>query len=150
MPRKRTFGTHEIHAPWWDPHEIVIIREFNSDDDDWITDQAASMEAGSSDMKWAQGTVRRMTLVRGIVSWTFTDERNVPMPWPALSRDEDPAKVYKMRDQILRTLDPKDSAFIYGEVNKRNQAMTSEEADTFFENASNGSKGSQETSPLPS
>ncbi len=97
------------------------------------------MEAGTSDMRWAQGTVRRLTLARGIVHWTFTDERNTPIPFPPLKEDGDNTKELKARDRVLRKLAPEDSAFIYKSINEHNQAMTEEEADTFFENASNGS-----------
>lgn len=152
MPRRKTFGTHQIHAEWWDAHEFVVIRELNAEDIEWLQDEATSLIAdskakndGKVDVKLLNGTQRRLTLVRGIVSWTFTDAHNNPMPMPAYT---DNPKVIAQRLQSLRSLAPEDAQYIYEQLDKINQPMTAQEQDDFLDNASTGLEESQAPSHL--
>jgi hypothetical protein len=147
MPRRKTFGTHEIHADWWDNHELVIIKDLTSEDDDWISDKTSTMTVGEADMSMKWGTTRRLTLIRGIESWTFTDDHNRSIPFPPFKNDP---KVIAARTEALAGLASEDSNFIYGELNKRNQPMSEVEQEKLLTSASPGLEVRAETSPLSS
>lgn len=133
MARRKATQSKVIQAPHWDTHETVLIRSLTGDDFDWINDRMAvvdttNVSAGAADMQMKLGTAQRLTIIRGIDSWTFTDENNNPMPWPPLSRNEsDNLAICQQREQILKSVFPEDRLFIYNAINALNQPMSEEE-----------------------
>jgi hypothetical protein len=129
MSRRRTIATQQIHADWWDGHEVVVIRSLRAEDTDWVQDQLAEMVTGKgkdASMALKLGTTKRLTTLRGVVSWTFTDELGNPQPF---------------NEDALRMLAPEDADYIYGEINKLNQPMSEEEKKASLTNVNGGSQG---------
>lgn len=138
MPRRKQFSFKQIHADWWDAHETVLIRAFRAGDEDWIQDHAASVASdldGDQTVDMAIGTIRHLSLVRGIESWTFTDSNGQPIPFPPLGSKE----AMVARRAALKDLAPEDTAFIYAEINQLNQPMSPEEKKDSPTPAMNGS-----------
>jgi hypothetical protein len=141
MPRQKSIQSKTVHADHWDNHEIVCIRGLTGYDSDWIQDQMMTQAAGQ-DMAIKIGTAQRLTLIRCIESWTFTDYNNNPIPWPPLSINEaDNGAICKMREQSLAQVFPDDRAYIYGEINAINQPMKEDEKKG---SSMNGNAGSHE------
>lgn len=141
MPRRK-LGTFAIPpAAWWDQSERVVIRDLNTADEEWIQDQMATMSAERSQQSQAEmqmhlGTVRRLTLMRAIEDWTLVDpETHQPIPMPRYA--EDPRTI-AIRNQSLSSLPPEDTAYIYEQINKRNQPMTEAEQSAFLTPATSG------------
>jgi hypothetical protein len=111
MSRRKSISTKQIKADHWDNNEIVVIRSLNTDDEENITDSLAGIDASGQPRMYA-GRNKRLTLQRGIVSWTFTDEQGVPLPLSELS---------------IRGLAPVDSQFIYDQIQALNAPLTDAE-----------------------
>lgn len=149
MARRKQVSTKQIQAPHWDPNEIVIIRSKTGYDDEWINDQSATMTAGEADsvMKILGGTSQKLTLIRCIESWTFTDVNNQPLPWPPLSmREADNVAICQIRAKSLEHVFPEDRTFIFGEINAISQPMTEEEKKGSEKHAPTGMQDGQNTS----
>jgi hypothetical protein len=124
MPRRRNITTQQIHADHWDNHEAVVIRSQNTDDEEFITDQLAGIDANGKPTMHA-GRNKRLTLQRCIVSWTFTDEHGRPTP---------------LNEQSIRDLAPEDSQYIFEEIAKLNKPMTDQEKKGSTTNASDSTE----------
>lgn len=111
MPRIKSIRTKQIHAEHWEPHETVVIRSLNTDDEEYITDSLAGIDERGNPRLYA-GRNKRLTLQRGIVSWTLTDEQNRPLPF---------------NEQSIRGLHPIDSQYIFEQINALNQPLTDDE-----------------------
>jgi hypothetical protein len=147
MPRRKQVQTKEIHAPTWDTHEVVIIRSLTGNENDWIQDRTSVIVPGESSMQMKLGTTQRLTLVRGIESWTFTDADNKPLLWPPLSLHEaQNTAICLIREQSLAHVFPEDRLFIYNEITALGQPMTEEEKKDSGINALNGSQDTHKLS----
>lgn len=111
MARRKSISTVQIQAPHWDNNEVVIIRSLNTDDEEYITDGLAGID-GNGQPQMHAGRNKRLTLQRGIVSWTFTDEQNVPLP---------------LNDQSIRSLAKVDSQYIYDQIEALNTPLSDAE-----------------------
>jgi hypothetical protein len=128
MSRRKQVETKQIQAPYWDTHEIVIVKSLTGFDNDWIQDRSTVMTAGETNMRILAGTTQRLTLLRGIESWTLTDANNQPLPWPPLSmREAENAAAYQIREKSLDHVFTEDRSYIFGEINALGQPMTEEE-----------------------
>lgn len=76
--RRKSLTTRTIHAEHWENHECVVIRSLNTEDDEHIQDELAGIDDKGNTRIYA-GRLKRLTLLRGIVSWTFTDEHGRPL-----------------------------------------------------------------------
>jgi hypothetical protein len=148
MPRRKGSAlqrTKQIHAEHWDAHEVVVIRALNGDDGEWIQDNMSEVVGNQNDpnqvtSKVLIGKAQRFTLMRGIDSWTFTDEAGNELPWPPLTHNEsENTRIYRIRDKSISELAPEDRAFIATEINKLNQPMSEEEENDFLGSAKSGS-----------
>lgn len=147
MPRRKQVQTRQIQAPHWDAHEVVIIRSLTGFDNDWIQDRSTVMTAGETNMKILAGTTQRLTLLRGIESWTFTDADNRPLPWPPLSlRESENAAAYQVREESLKHVFTEDRNFIFNEINTLSQPMSEDEKKDSTMSALPGSLESQHAS----
>lgn len=138
MPRRRTFAPKEIHANWWDAHEVVIIRPLREEDNELIQDQLTEMIAGdakNASMALKLGTSRRLTMLRAIQSWTLTDEHGRPLP---------------LNEQSIKDLAPEDADYIYQEINALNAPMSEAEKKASMSSAAPGSPANHEISPAQS
>ena len=154
MARRKGIQEKQIQAPHWDNGEVVIIKSLSGPDSEWIQDQltevAGSVQSnGKSEqevnMKMLLGKTQRLTLLRGIVGWTFTDEQNQPLPWPALSSN--PASnvaIFKIRDKSLAQVASEDRGYISAAINELSQPMSEEEKKASEMSAENGSLASPE------
>jgi hypothetical protein len=117
MARRKDFGQKQIQASWWDPNEVVIIRSLAEEDAEAIQDRLMELsqlpEAGKQqqppEARMLLGSARRLTLLYGIQSWTFTDKNNKPLP---------------LSEESIRRLAPEDGEFIYNAINAMNQPMS--------------------------
>jgi len=137
MPRRKSITEKIIQAPHWDNNETVLIRSLREDDTEWIQDQLADVQQDATSteqgaMRLKLGTTRRLTMVRGIVSWTLCDEAGRILP---------------KTEESLRALAPEDANFIYTEINKLNQPMSAEEKKDSSKSASDGSQ--EKVLPFP-
>lgn len=128
MARRKQIQNKQIQEPNWDNHEIVIIRSKTGFDEEWIQDRSTSMIPGQMSMNILSGTSQKLTLIRCIESWTFTDANNQPLPWPPLSlREAENAAIYQIREKSLEHVFPEDRAFIFNEITALSQPMSEEE-----------------------
>ncbi|SRR6266851_1406330 len=128
MARRKQIQTKQIQAPNWDNHEIVIIRSKTGYDEEWVQDKSTVMTAGQMNMQILGGTTQKLTLIRCIESWTFTDANNQPLPWPPLSmREADNVAIYQIREKSLEHVFPEDRNFIFTEIGDLSQPMSEEE-----------------------
>ncbi len=111
MPRRKSITTKQVRAPHWEPHEAVVIRSLNTDDEEYIQDGLAGIDPNGQPRIYA-GRNKRLTLQRGIVSWTLTDEHNKPLP---------------VSEQSIRELASVDSQFIFDEISALNKPMSESE-----------------------
>lgn len=137
MPRRKSITEKIIKAAHWDNNETVLIRSLREDDTEWIQDQLAEVaQSGTAtqpaNMKLNLGTTRRLTMLRGIVSWTLCD---------------DAGRILPVSEESLRGLAPEDCDFIYGEINKLNQPMTQDEKKDSSKTVSDGSQ--EKVLPFP-
>lgn len=140
MARRKQVATKQIQAPNWDTHEIVIIRSKTGYDEEWIQDRSTSMTAGQMDMRILGGTSQKLTLIRCIESWTFTDANNQPLPWPPLSmREADNVAICQIREKSLEHVFSEDRLFIFNEITTLSQPMSEEEKKGSSLNVSPGS-----------
>ena len=109
--RRKSISTRTIHAEHWEPHECVVVRSLNTDDDEVIQDGLVSTDILGQTSVHA-GRLKRLTLQRAIVSWTFTDEQGRPLP---------------LSEQSIRELAPEDSMYILSAINAINQPMLPDE-----------------------
>ncbi len=102
----------------------------------------------NAELRVLAGTSQLCTLIRGIVSWTLTDEQGIGLPWPQLLDKEGNiiTQNLEVRKQVLATLMPEDAQFIADEIGKLNKPMSKEEQEAFLAQASAGSAG---IAPLP-
>ena len=129
MARRKGIEQKQIQADWWDPNEIVIIRTLKESDLEWIQDSMADMVADgkktNANMNLRIGTARRLTMLRGIASWTLTNELGNIMP---------------LTEQALGELAQEDADFIYQAINELNQPLSEQEKKVSLTSASNGSE----------
>lgn len=111
MPRRRNITTKQVHADHWDNHEAVVIRSLNTEDEEYITDGLAGVDANGKPQIHA-GRNKRLTLQRSIVSWTLTDEHGRPLP---------------LCEQSIRELAPEDSQYIFEEIQALNKPLSDQE-----------------------
>ncbi|GCE14202.1 hypothetical protein [Tengunoibacter tsumagoiensis] len=122
MSRRKSIATKQIRADHWDAHEVVIIRSLNTEDEEQIQDEIASVNANSQ-VHLHTGRVKRLTLQRGIVSWTLTDDQNRPLP---------------LNEQSIRGLDRADSKFIFDEIEAISAPLSAEEKKESTTSATHG------------
>lgn len=109
--RRKSLTTKTIRADHWEPHECVVIRSLNTDDDEYIQDGLASIDANGNTQLHA-GRMKRLTLLRGIVSWTLTDEHNKPL---------------EVTEANIKALANEDSTYILSAINALNAPMMPDE-----------------------
>ena len=109
--RIKSITNKTIHADHWEPHEAVVIRSLNTEDEEHIADGLAGIDANGNARLYA-GRSKRLTLQRGIVSWTLTDEQGHPLP---------------VNEQSIKGLHPVDSSFILNEIQALGAPMTEPE-----------------------
>ena len=108
MARRKSITTTQIKADHWDNNEVVVIRSLNTDDEEYITDSLAGIDSNGQPRMYA-GRNKRLTLQRGIVSWTFTNEQGVPLT---------------LNEQSIRGLATVDSQYIYDQIQALNAPMS--------------------------
>jgi hypothetical protein len=109
--RRKSLTTKTIHAEHWEPHECVVVRSLNTEDDEHIQDGLASID-NSGNTQIHAGRLKRLTLQRAIVSWTLTDEHGQPLP---------------LNEQNIKSLANEDSNYIFSAVQALNAPMLPEE-----------------------
>lgn len=151
--RRRRVAQREIRQDYWEPHEKVLVKGFTAAEQQWVQD--ASMLLKSDDpahpeLRVLAGTSQLCSLIRGIVSWTLTDETGVGLPWPPLTDNQGNiiSQNLEMRKQVLATLMPEDAEFIFNEISKLNQPMSKEEQEAFLAPAPAGSSANGNQVPL--
>lgn len=150
MPRQKAVQSKTIHAEHWDNHEVVLIRGLTGYDNDWIQDQIVRQTAGTDDMKIKVGAAQRLTLIRCIESWTFTDAFDQPIPWPPLSqREGDNLAICRVREKSLEHVFPDDRLFIYNAINALNQPLSEDEKKASSMNGNPGSQANTAASLIP-
>lgn len=122
MARRKSISTKQIHAPHWDNHEVVVIRSLTTEDEEIIADSITEITAEGKVSVHA-GRTKRLTILRGIVSWTFTDEQGKQM---------------KLDEQSIKSLAPEDSQYILDEINRLGAPMTTQEKKDSSMNATTG------------
>lgn len=127
MPRIKEISTKSIQAPHWDPHETVVIRSQNTDDEEFINDQIADVGEDGK-VKLRTGRNKRLTLQRCIVSWTLTDSHGKPLP---------------LDEQSIRDLHPSDSQYIFDEIQKHNKPLTTIEKKDATKSASSSTDAAE-------
>lgn len=105
--RRKSITTKTIHADHWEPHEAVVIRSLNTDDDEQIQDGLAGIDT-TGRLVTHGGRMKRLTIQHAIVSWTLTDEHGRPLP---------------LDEASIRSLAQEDSTYIFNEVNALNVPM---------------------------
>jgi len=111
MPRRKSLTTKTIHAEHWEPHECVVVRSLNTEDDEYIQDGLADIDDKGTTHIYA-GRMKRLTLMRAIVSWTLTDEHGNRID---------------VNEQNIKNLANEDSNYIYSAINALNQPMLPDE-----------------------
>lgn len=122
MPRRKSLTTKTIRADYWEPHECVVIRSLNTEYDEHIQDGLASIDNNGNTQIHA-GRIKRLTLLRGIVSWTLTDEHGKPLP---------------LSEQNIKSLANEDSQYIFSAIQALNQPMLPSEKKESSMTATNG------------
>lgn len=122
MPRRRTDEVAQIQAPWWESHEVVIIRTRMTHADQkkmYANIISARMEAGQQDLTMqfqlieVQGAMVR-TMVR---EWTLTDSSGKRLP---------------LSEEAIDGLAAEDVEYIAEEIGKHNPAMSPEDRARFL------------------
>lgn len=87
--------TVELHADWWEPHEVAVVRyRVKGADEEWVKNRQLLIEQ-ENDRRFARGgiqredsttriknqtgAIRRLWVQRMLVSWTFTDDNGRPV-----------------------------------------------------------------------
>lgn len=149
MSRRKQVQTKQIQAPNWDTYEIVVIRSKTGYDEEWIQDRSTTMVAGELNMKILGGTTQKLTLIRCIESWTFTDANNQPLPWPPLSmREAENLAICHIREKSLEHVFPEDRNFIFKEIDALSQPMSEEEKKGSTMQSSPGPQENHVSSPM--
>lgn len=120
--RRKSLTTKTIRADYWEPHECVVIRSLNTEDDEYIQDGLASVDSDGTTQIHA-GRMKRLTLMRGIVSWTFTDEHGKPLD---------------LNESNIKALASEDSNYILSAINALNAPMMPSEKKDSSTNATTG------------
>lgn len=111
MARRKSITTKQIQAPHWEAHEAVVIRSLNTEDEEFITDGLADIDAKGGTSLHA-GRNKRLTLQRAIVSWTLTDESGKPLD---------------LNEATIRALATEDSQYIFEQIQAINAPLTDAE-----------------------
>lgn len=111
MARRKSITTKQIRAAHWENHEAVVIRSLNTEDEEIIADAITDID-GSGKVSIHAGRTKRLTVLRGIVSWTLTDEQGRPL---------------KLNEESVKGLAPEDSQFILDEINRLGAPLTNQE-----------------------
>lgn len=112
--RRKSITTKQIHADHWEPHESVVIRSLNTEDSEIIQDGLADVDSKKGVVSAHSGRQRRLTLQRAIVSWTFTDAENRPLPSPPTEAD-------------IKALADEDSLYIFEQIQELNKPLSDSE-----------------------
>ena len=65
--------TVTLHSPTWENYETVIVKKkMSMADEEWISNQFTKMNK-NGELDASLGSVKLKTLVRMIVSWTFSE-----------------------------------------------------------------------------
>ena len=150
--RLRRAAQKEIRAEHWEPHEKVLIKGFTTAEQQWIQDAAMLLkndDPAHPELRVLAGTSQLYSLIRGIVSWTLTDEMGIGLPWPMLTDNQGNIiqQNLEVRKQVIGSLMPGDSEFIFNEISKLNQPLSKEEQEAFLAPAPAGS--SANGNPVP-
>lgn len=124
MPRRKSITTKQIRADHWEPHESVVIRSLNTEDEEHITDGLAGLDDKAQPRMYA-GRNKRLTLQRGIVSWTLTDENNNPLP---------------LNEASIKSLAQEDSQYIFNEIQALNKPLSAPEKKDSATNVTTGTE----------
>ena len=144
MRRRRT-ATWEVRRPEWDAHEKVLLRGMTGGDMQWLLDRTMGGTL--------RGSTNLLTLMRGIVSWTLTDERGLGLPWPEMSEmdwDNPLSKAYKARMESLEGLMQEDINFLVVRLNELNAPNSREEQEAFLATIGAGPPAGQVGQTAPS
>ncbi len=120
MSRFASTKTKTIRAEWWDEEEEVVIKKLNHGDARQIEEAGFALEPieGTTDnrltISLADQQLERMA--RGIVSWTFLDEKG---------------KAVKVRKAAIDQLLPEDGEFILSEIEGFNGGRSAKEQANF-------------------
>ena len=141
--RRRRVAQREIRQDHWEAHEKVLIKGFTAADQQWVQDAAMLLKGDSAEnaeLRVLAGTSQLCTLIRGIVSWTLTDETGIGLPWPMLfdAQGNILQQNLEIRKKALATLMPEDAQFIYDQIGELNQPMSKEEQESFLAQRTNG------------
>jgi hypothetical protein len=139
MARRKGNTTAQIHAPWWDNNEVVLIRERVTHGDQrkiFANIATARIAQGQVDTKLDLQLmeIQGGMLLAMIAEWTLTDEKGTRLPLTQDSIDE---------------LATEDIDFIANENNIRNPQMTAEERDAFFKSGAPSSSENGDRPPIP-
>ena len=104
----------------------------------------------NAELRVLAGTSQLCTLIRGIVSWTLTDETGIGLPWPMLmdAQGNIIQQNLEVRKKALATLMPEDAEFIFKQIGELNQPMSKEEQESFLASAINSSSAPQNSLPM--
>jgi hypothetical protein len=130
----------EVRRDEWEAHEKVLLHGSTAGDTQWILDRTM----GGS----LRGSTNLLTLMRGIVSWTLTDERGIGLPWPEMGEadwDNPMSKAYQARMASLSSLMQEDVNFLVNRLNALNAPNSKEEQEAFL--ASTGAGNPAAPSP---
>ncbi len=111
MPRIKSPITKQIRAAHWDPHETVLIRSLTTGDEEYVTNNLSSFDSSGKVITYA-GRSKILTIQRGIVSWTLTNESGQRL---------------EVTEAEIRNLAPDDSQFILDEINAISKALSVDE-----------------------
>lgn len=111
MSRRKSPTTKQVRAEHWDNHETVLIRSLNTEDEEYITDNLVALDTEGRAVMHA-GRSKRLTLVRGIVSWTLTDDNG---------------RRIDLSEAAIKALAPEDSQYILDEINAISKSLSAEE-----------------------
>lgn len=111
MARIKTIATKQIQAPHWDPHEVAVIRSLNAEDQEIISDEISDI-SDNGKIKIRAGRNMRLTVQRGLVSWTLTDEQNKPLP---------------LTEESIRSLHQSDLQYIFEQIQELNKPLPASE-----------------------
>ena len=131
--RRKSISTKTIHAEHWENHECVVIRSMNTEDDEIIQDGLADVDSAGNTHIHA-GRHKRLTLQRGIVSWTFTDEHSRPLD---------------LNESNIKALASEDSTYIFSAIQALNAPMLPDEKKDSSMSATSGTQEKQSLSLSP-
>ena len=120
----------EIHADWWAEGEFVTIKLFSYVDKQRIWERSLvglpERDAdGNTRFRMDSALHAEVTLVMGIVDWTFTDDGDVPVP---CTSDKKCA------------LSDADGRFIFREIQAYNEERSAEAQESFRAGSGSGTE----------